>query len=255
MKYIYILDIKFQGAIIGAYMNDDIFNEIYFSMEDAVRTGKELLTESIKRHSDFMDINYEESDINYIFTVTQISCDYHNFKDINSLEKYYYENLSNNKDNIYDYLLSLVDKVIYYFDINGNMIRTDIPVIFDGFNIRYFDYGKKYNLNNFKPGDKVIPKSQFESYNDKVYEISEVINKDTTINESDNPLYFRQGYILTDIYNDYCNKSYGLHFDEELIKISEEEYLKYYKNWDWYDSNENDWKVIGTYSDHIKGLI
>lgn len=248
-KYIYILDVKFQGLLENSYMYDDIFNDCYYSLDEAIEKGREMLNYSIKRTMAYMDLEYEDilDIIRYSFIIKQVSGDYIRFDNEDDLEKYYNENISKiNKENLYDFLMSILTYTEYFIDINGNITSYSLNDN-EYLDFRSFEYDNKYHLNKFKVGDKIKLKYPIEGHGpDKVYEIFEVMNKDIDIRNSNDPLHFRQGYALSDIYNDYNNKYSYLAFDEDLIKSSDEEYYQFYKTWDRYDNNGN---IIGSFGD------
>ena len=67
-KYIYLLEIRFRGGIVDyCYLENDIFNDFYYSYEEAVSKGKSIIKESINKHLSYLDIDYcsEEDIIKY----------------------------------------------------------------------------------------------------------------------------------------------------------------------------------------------
>lgn len=248
-KYIYILDIKFQGIVKYCYLDKDIYNNFYYSLEEAIEHGKDLLKDALKRTASYLNMDIKDilDIVEYSFIIKQVSCNYIKFNEDNEREEYYKNNISNiTKENLYDFLLSILNYVEYTLDLDGNITYNSCN---DNFylDFRSFKYPDKYHLNKFKIGDKV----KYKYHTEKIYEIAEILNKDSLIYNSKDPLYFRQGYILTDIYDDYCNKYSYLAFDEDLLESSDEEYYNYYKSYDWYDGNN----IIGTYDDYINNRI
>lgn len=248
-KYIYIIDVKFRGIIENCYMYDDIFNDFYYSLEEAIEAGLEKLKYSMKRTIAYLDLDYEDilDIIDYSFIIKQVSGDYIRFEDKDDMEEYYFKNISKiNKENLYDFLMSILNYTEYFIDLDGNITSYACDVD-EHLDFRSFKYNDKYHLNKFKVGDKVKLKYPIEGHGpDKVYEIFEVMNKDMDIHDSNDPLHFRQGYALCDIYNEYNNKYCYLAFDEDLIESSDKEYYEFYKTWDRYDKDGN---IIGSFGD------
>lgn len=260
MNYIYILNLKIRFNAFGEfYRIGDIHNKIYYDYNTARSSGLDYIKESIKRYKKYSDIKstadvYKEADID--FTITKVACDNLHFVDPIGGES---ENIRakniimiSSKHNLYHNMMRVVGEELIVLDHTGYPGLRVFPKISEYCSPKSFEYGKKYHLDKFKVGDKVKVRVPFEGHGiDKVYEVAEIINKDTSIYDSENPLEFRQGYLLTDIYDDYCNKYTQLHFDEDLILSSDEEWYDFYKSWDWYENNE----VIGTYGDYINGRI
>lgn len=233
LKYIYILNLKIKFDIFGSmFMEDDIHNEIYYDYIEAKSKASIYIKESInkyKRITKCTNIIFNK-DIFIDYNITVVSCNYLNKSTIELLS-YYNENKNSiKKKDLYDFLLSITGKEFIRLDHKGYPGLCTVKEGFadDLFCSKSLYYNKKYHLNKFKIGDKVKVKVPFEDY-EKVYEIFDIINKENSIYDSDDPLHFRQGYALTDIYNDYCNKYTQLHFDEDLIKSTDEEYNNYYK--------------------------
>lgn len=236
MKYIYILNLKIKFDIFGdMYYEDDIYTNIFDSYQDARLNGIEKIKDAKKRWKNVNSIIDFEI-IKVALTSNNVK---YNLDDIKSIKR---------KD-LYNYLMSIVGKEYITLDRTG---YPGIITVKEGFadNLfcpKSFDYNKKYHLDKFKIGDYVKAKVPFESaVVEKIYEIFDIVNKDTTIYESNDPLHFRQGYALTDIYNEYCNKYTQLHFDEDLIKSSKEEYDNCYYSFEIYDNENN---IIGKYGD------
>lgn len=236
-NYIYILDLKIRFDIFGSmYLNDDIHNEIYYNFNEAKKNGLIYIKNSISRYKKMTGLNYVKINENIFvdFIIIKLSCNYLN-KDEELIKLYYKENKKYIKrKDLYNFLLSITGKEYITLDYTGypGLCVSKEGFADDLFCSKSFDYNKKYHLNKFKIGDKVKVKVPFEGHGyEKVYEIFDIINKEKSIYDSDDPLHFRQGYALTDIRNEYCNKYVQLHFDEDLIESSDEEYDKFYKDW------------------------
>lgn len=250
MNFKYILNLKVKFKTFGdMYYDDDIFMKIYNTYKEARSIGLEKIKESMNRYRKAFNLKIDDIKIN-----EDIFIDFRIIKittDTNSCP-YNINNNKNDKEKIktlQNYLYSETGSIYIILDHTGYPGLVTIKEGFadDLFCPKSFEYNKKYHLDKFKIGDKVRVKVPFEK--EKIYEIFDIINKDKSIYNSDDPLHFRQGYALTDIYNEYCNKYTQLHFDEDLIQSSDEEYYNFYKSWDWYDNENN---ILGTYGEYNK---
>ena len=231
-KFIYIVQIKFSGILSNAYLRDDIFHGIYFTYEDALRIGLDELDMALESYRRYYDL-YEPdlNNINYSFQIEKISCNSltDNADDDDQVEETYEKTFNKNIDNLEEYLISLMGYVTYNLDIHGNIINIE-TLLDDVYPINFKSLmNDKFHLEKFKIGDYVKLKNSFEGKPDKVYKIFNIENRDKSIYDSDDPLYFKQGYCLTDEYDEFCNNIIHLNFDEDLIESSKEEYDKYYK--------------------------
>lgn len=229
-KYIYITNTKVKG-VVETYLDSDLDTTVHFNLKDAIEYGKLVIKESLDRHLKFFDMDeYEENNgiISYTFKIIKVSCNYLGIEDIDEMNKYYYDNLSKiNKEDLYDFLLSVLGSVEYDLDLDGNILSTTYnPDSY--FDIRSFEYGTKYHLDKYDIGDIVKIKGK-----DGIFIIYDISNIYESIYNSEDPLYFRQGYMLGNEYNENITENTLLVFDEDIIKIQDYDWidiLSLYKN-------------------------
>ena len=128
---IYVLFIKVESE---KYEINTAFNNIYYTLEDAISKG---IIELKNICLDYYDINeisdnklkkfYINKNLYYEFQISVINSNRKRFNTSKELMDYFNTNIKNiSNNNLYDFLLSLVDSITVLYDYFGNILYTHI---------------------------------------------------------------------------------------------------------------------------------
>lgn len=229
--YLYLLFATASDKYYGNFINkNNILIKYYTSEEEALESAKIFVKTSyyndeVKRSCVDEDDTIENIEIDnlcaYSICIVKILVNRHSFIN-NEDEIYYKENLNKNreKEDLYKFLLDLVGGYQYaHYDISGKLLTTSMIDKYrttkhlslnslNGFHVGDFNIGSKVKLINGT------------DFSDVDFYIIGKITQSKSIYESDDPLHFREGYLLSwdwDMDPIYLNEWFeDLIYDEEL---------------------------------------
>ena len=125
MNNIFILNIRVNKK--SGYP-DYIDGGIFYTLEEAIQNGIDSLSVYYKNNNRFIknkDKFFKNKD--YYFSISIISTNRKRFNTSKELMDYFNTNIKNiSNDNLYDFLLSLVDSITVLYDYFGNILYTHI---------------------------------------------------------------------------------------------------------------------------------
>ena len=134
MKRIYMVTVSRQSNESNSLLDVEVCD----TLESALEYGKIIIRNNCYNRSNIdLDteedyINYlnrikKEHDIEYIILISEISTNRKRFNTSKELMDYFNTNIKNiSNDNLYDFLLSLVDSITVLYDYFGNILYTHI---------------------------------------------------------------------------------------------------------------------------------
>lgn len=238
-KYVYLLEAYLTTKAYGRFVNESNINISYhLSENDAINSGIKTMKDGIindyiklENPDDedlaelILDLEENELFYNYEFNIYKILVNRHTFKSMNERMEYYHNNLTKQKtkEDLYDFLLDLMGGYqINKYSITGKLRKVE--VIFNHRTI--YNLSMKsllgYHVEKFNIGDTVkIINDPY--YKNELFVIKYKYSNNCSIYESDDPLHFREGYMLYKkdddeqyTINDYYN---DLFYDEDLELI------------------------------------
>ena len=247
-KYIYLLEAYLADKAYGRFVNESNINISYhLSEEEAILSGIETMKQDII--NDFIRLeNPDEEDIsdltcnliedehfyNYEFTIYKILVNRHIFKSLDERNKYYHDNLSNQKtkEDLNDFLIDIMGGYqINKYSLTGELRHS--TVVFNHRTINNLSMKSLlgYHVEKFNIGD-VVKILNDPYYKDELFIIKYKYSNNYSIYESDDPLHYREGYMLyrkddedCRVINDYYD---DLYYDEdlELVETNTKDIIK-----------------------------
>lgn len=241
-KYIYLLEAYLSNKAYGRFVNEANINISYhLSEEEAIIDGintmkRDVINDYINLENPdsdedisdlILNLSDDENFYNYEFTIYKILVNRNIFKSLNERNIYYHNNLSKQKtkEDLYDFLIDMMGGYqINKYSLIGEL--HDVNVVFNHRTIDNLSIKSLlgYHVEKFNVGDTVkILNDPY--YKDESFIIKYKYSNDCSIYESDDPLHFREGYMLykKDDENKYVINDYydDLFYDEDLELIEE----------------------------------
>lgn len=134
MNKIYILNLSIvKNNWECQFLDAVVDNEIFYTLEEAIKYGKYSFLNMIYNEYNKDIVSDEELDeyiknknIQYIFTISIVSTKRKRFNTVKELMDYFNSNINSiSKDDLFDFLLSLVQYYNITYDHHGNIINEE----------------------------------------------------------------------------------------------------------------------------------